>query len=170
MDECGALCSAYWGGRVEPFCCRCSRCLIGVASAQPLRSQPCAFKSCKLPLFLRHHLAPWFPARVAAQVFIECLCPTPGSLHGPLLGCRCGCAEGLEAGRHCLNKWGFRRSEDICWIKTNNDHGNRKYLSAVHQEHNSVLVRTKVRGGVPLGASWQLVFEPVHLQGLGTVD
>lgn len=30
---------------------------------------------------------------------------------------RCGCAEGLEAGRHCLNKWGFKRIEDICWIK-----------------------------------------------------
>jgi hypothetical protein len=60
-------------------------------------------------------------------------------------GVRCGCAEGLEAGRHCLKKWGFRRSEDICWIKTNNEHpGGRKYLSAVHQESNSVLTHTKV--------------------------
>ena len=56
--------------------------------------------------------------------------------------CRCGCAEGLEAGRHCLKKWGFRRCEDICWIKTNKEHPGKK-LSAVHQEPNSVLVHTK---------------------------
>ena len=57
---------------------------------------------------------------------------------------RCGCAEGLEAGRHCLKKWGFRRCEDICWIKTNREQPGKK-LSAVHQEPNSVLVHTKVR-------------------------
>lgn len=26
---------------------------------------------------------------------------------------------GLAAGRACLKRWGFRRCEDICWIKTN---------------------------------------------------
>ncbi|KAL6578082.1 hypothetical protein OROMI_010410 [Orobanche minor] len=26
---------------------------------------------------------------------------------------------GLEQGRQCLKKWGFRRCEDICWVKTN---------------------------------------------------
>jgi N6-adenosine-specific RNA methylase IME4 len=26
---------------------------------------------------------------------------------------------GLEQGRLCLKKWGFRRCEDICWVKTN---------------------------------------------------
>ena len=26
---------------------------------------------------------------------------------------------GLDKGRECLKKWGFRRCEDICWIKTN---------------------------------------------------
>uniref|UniRef100_A0A8W8JI01 N(6)-adenosine-methyltransferase non-catalytic subunit METTL14 n=1 Tax=Magallana gigas TaxID=29159 RepID=A0A8W8JI01_MAGGI len=31
----------------------------------------------------------------------------------------CGNADGLERGRKCLKKWGFRRCEDICWIKTN---------------------------------------------------
>ncbi|XP_074598489.1 methyltransferase like 14 [Brevipalpus obovatus] len=31
----------------------------------------------------------------------------------------CGSSEGLDLGRHCLRKWGFRRCEDICWIKTN---------------------------------------------------
>ena len=31
----------------------------------------------------------------------------------------CGNGDGLDKGRECLKKWGFRRCEDICWIKTN---------------------------------------------------
>jgi N6-adenosine-specific RNA methylase IME4 len=31
----------------------------------------------------------------------------------------CGSEEGLDQGRLLLKKWGFRRCEDICWIKTN---------------------------------------------------
>jgi len=31
----------------------------------------------------------------------------------------CGSTDGLDYGRQCLQKWGFRRCEDICWIKTN---------------------------------------------------
>lgn len=31
----------------------------------------------------------------------------------------CGSSDGLDLGRLCLRKWGFRRCEDICWIKTN---------------------------------------------------
>ncbi|KZV24263.1 methyltransferase-like protein 1 [Dorcoceras hygrometricum] len=30
-----------------------------------------------------------------------------------------GAGVGLEQGRQCLKKWGFRRCEDICWVKTN---------------------------------------------------
>ncbi|KAJ3343924.1 N6-adenosine-methyltransferase subunit mettl14 [Gonapodya sp. JEL0774] len=30
-----------------------------------------------------------------------------------------GCAEGLDKGRDLLNKWGYRRAEDITWLKTN---------------------------------------------------
>lgn len=30
-----------------------------------------------------------------------------------------GSAEGLDQGRAVLAKWGFRRCEDICWVKTN---------------------------------------------------
>lgn len=30
-----------------------------------------------------------------------------------------GSAEGLDQGRLLLKKWGFRRCEDICWLKTN---------------------------------------------------
>ena len=45
-------------------------------------------------------------------------------------------------------RWGFKRIEDICWIKTNKDVGKRKYLSAVNQEPGSMLVHTKVNGGM----------------------
>lgn len=39
----------------------------------------------------------------------------------------CGSADGLDKGRECLKKWGFRRCEDICWIQTNKSspHHNR---------------------------------------------
>ncbi|KAA8533696.1 hypothetical protein F0562_031213 [Nyssa sinensis] len=30
-----------------------------------------------------------------------------------------GDGVGLDQGRQCLKKWGFRRCEDICWVKTN---------------------------------------------------
>lgn len=51
----------------------------------------------------------------------------------------CGSAEGLDLGRNCLRKWGFRRCEDICWIRTNiNNPGHSKIL-----ESKSVFQRTK---------------------------
>ncbi|KAF8065623.1 mettl14 [Scenedesmus sp. PABB004] len=53
----------------------------------------------------------------------------------------CGSAEGLDAGRHCLRRWGFRRVEDICWVKTNKDAKARTYLNS--QEPGSMLVHTK---------------------------
>jgi mRNA (2'-O-methyladenosine-N6-)-methyltransferase len=31
----------------------------------------------------------------------------------------CGSSDGLDLGRLCLQNWGFRRCEDICWIRTN---------------------------------------------------
>lgn len=40
----------------------------------------------------------------------------------------------------CLRKWGFRRCEDICWIKTNkNNPGKTKTL-----DPKAVFQRTKV--------------------------
>ncbi|TFY50120.1 hypothetical protein EVG20_g11709, partial [Dentipellis fragilis] len=30
-----------------------------------------------------------------------------------------GAGEGLERGREVLAKWGYRRCEDVCWVKTN---------------------------------------------------
>jgi MT-A70 len=58
--------------------------------------------------------------------------------------CRCGSAEGLDAGRHCLKRWGFRRCEDICWVKTNKD-SSRKYMH--RQDPAALLQHTKVRAG-----------------------
>ncbi|XP_028660822.1 N6-adenosine-methyltransferase non-catalytic subunit [Erpetoichthys calabaricus] len=51
----------------------------------------------------------------------------------------CGSGEGLDLGRVCLRKWGFRRCEDICWIKTNkNNPGKTKTL-----DPKAVFQRTK---------------------------
>uniref|UniRef100_U5EWJ3 N(6)-adenosine-methyltransferase non-catalytic subunit METTL14 n=1 Tax=Corethrella appendiculata TaxID=1370023 RepID=U5EWJ3_9DIPT len=51
----------------------------------------------------------------------------------------CGSSEGLDMGRNCLRKWGFRRCEDICWIRTNiNSPGHSKIL-----EPKAVFQRTK---------------------------
>lgn len=51
----------------------------------------------------------------------------------------CGSSEGLDMGRNCLRKWGFRRCEDICWIRTNiNKPGHSKIL-----EPKAVFQRTK---------------------------
>ncbi|XP_035776345.1 N6-adenosine-methyltransferase non-catalytic subunit-like [Anopheles albimanus] len=51
----------------------------------------------------------------------------------------CGSSEGLDMGRNCLRKWGFRRCEDICWIRTNNESpGHSKIL-----EPKAVFQRTK---------------------------
>ncbi|KAG2496477.1 hypothetical protein HYH03_005303 [Edaphochlamys debaryana] len=55
----------------------------------------------------------------------------------------CGAEEGLEAGRVCMQKWGFRRCEDICWIKTNREGSKRPYLKATNQHPDSILVHTK---------------------------
>nr|CAG4647099.1 EOG090X07CF [Megafenestra aurita] len=51
----------------------------------------------------------------------------------------CGSSDGLDLGRVCLRRWGFRRCEDICWIKTNAEApGHSKNL-----EPKAVFQRTK---------------------------
>ncbi|XP_035206819.1 N6-adenosine-methyltransferase non-catalytic subunit-like [Stegodyphus dumicola] len=51
----------------------------------------------------------------------------------------CGSSDGLDLGRQCLRKWGFRRCEDICWIKTNiKNPGHSKNL-----EPRAIFQRTK---------------------------
>lgn len=52
----------------------------------------------------------------------------------------CGSSDGLDMGRSCLKKWGFRRCEDICWIRTNiNNPGHSKNLDS-----KAIFQRTKV--------------------------
>lgn len=51
----------------------------------------------------------------------------------------CGSSDGLDLGRLCLQNWGFRRCEDICWIRTNiNNKGQHTVV-----EPRAVLARTK---------------------------
>ncbi|XP_065225123.1 N6-adenosine-methyltransferase non-catalytic subunit [Planococcus citri] len=51
----------------------------------------------------------------------------------------CGSSDGLDMGRNCLKKWGFRRCEDICWIRTNiNNPGHSKNLDS-----KAIFQRTK---------------------------
>lgn len=50
----------------------------------------------------------------------------------------CGSSDGLDLGRLCLQNWGFRRCEDICWIQTNHKTGGMKVL-----EPNAAMQRTK---------------------------
>lgn len=50
----------------------------------------------------------------------------------------CGSSDGLDHGRLCLKKWGFRRCEDICWIKTNMKQKTKALID------DSLFVRTKV--------------------------
>nr|CAG4644838.1 EOG090X07CF [Leptodora kindtii] len=51
----------------------------------------------------------------------------------------CGSSDGLDLGRNCLRRWGFRRCEDICWIKTNSESpGHSKNI-----EPKAVFQRTK---------------------------
>ena len=50
------------------------------------------------------------------------LTPAPALAADPsfvLMWVGSGAGEGLERGREVLAKWGFRRCEDIVWVKTN---------------------------------------------------
>jgi hypothetical protein len=53
----------------------------------------------------------------------------------------CGSGDGLDRGRECLKHWGFRRCEDICWIKTNKNYS-KKHLNIDCTD--AILQRTKV--------------------------
>ena len=61
-----------------------------------------------------------------------------------------GSGVSLQWGRACLRKWGFRRCEDICWIKSNRESGrNVHYLPdgvvTATTEHCLVGIRGTVR-------------------------
>lgn len=59
-----------------------------------------------------------------------------------------GDGDGLERGRECLARWGFRRAEDIVWVKTNRGpkagaHGDGLFAS--QKEHCLMGIRGTVR-------------------------
>jgi mRNA (2'-O-methyladenosine-N6-)-methyltransferase len=59
--------------------------------------------------------------------------------------------DGLERGRECFAKWGFRRAEDIVWVKTNKNAAKREEgrdeggLFAGQKEHCLMGIRGTVR-------------------------
>lgn len=57
-----------------------------------------------------------------------------------------GSAEGLDQGRQLLKRWGFRRCEDICWLKTNKHTASTSLPSASHmskQDSKNIFQHTK---------------------------
>ena len=67
---------------------------------------------------------PWDQYGGASWTFEEIRALTLEDIADPggsfcFLWCGSGNADGLERGRECLAKWGYRRCEDVCWLKTN---------------------------------------------------
>ncbi|XP_022753166.1 methyltransferase-like protein 1 isoform X2 [Durio zibethinus] len=52
-----------------------------------------------------------------------------------------GDGVGLEQGRQCLKKWGFRRCEDICWVKTNKTNA----TPGLQHDSHTILQHSKVQ-------------------------
>ena len=65
------------------------------------------------------HEEGWSPSKVAL-LQISKIAEQNGSFC--FLWCGDGNDELLECGRECLQKWGFRRVEEIVWLKTNHKH------------------------------------------------
>lgn len=75
------------------------------------------------------------------------VCSAACHVVGRQLAANSGVSQPLPSFPSLPNRWGFRRIEDICWIKTNRQREkepDRKYLSAQHQNPHSTLVHTKV--------------------------
>ena len=51
-----------------------------------------------------------------------------------------GASAGLDEARACLAQWGFRRCEDICWVRTNTS----KPQHCKAMDANAVFQQTKV--------------------------
>lgn len=72
----------------------------------------------------------------------------------------CGSSDGLDKGRDCLRRWGFRRCEDICWVQTNIK--NPKH--SINLESHSLFRHTKVSNYFTI-FEWCIQFYPT----LGTL-
>ena len=80
-------------------------------------------------------LTPW-PFEDILNLRVDLLADTPSFLFLWV-----GSSEGLDLGRILLKKWGFRRCEDIVWIKVNKNR-KRNYTSYV-SDRGSLLRHTK---------------------------
>jgi mRNA m6A methyltransferase non-catalytic subunit len=57
-----------------------------------------------------------------------------------------GAGEGLERGREVLAKWGYRRCEDVVWVKTNRTGNQGPGVSVFHEEDGKGLIGEHVDG------------------------
>jgi mRNA (2'-O-methyladenosine-N6-)-methyltransferase len=53
-----------------------------------------------------------------------------------------GSAEGLDQGRELIRKWGYRRCEDIVWVKCNREEKNRTLTANTKSTENTILQHT----------------------------
>ncbi|XP_077226278.1 N6-adenosine-methyltransferase non-catalytic subunit MTB-like [Tasmannia lanceolata] len=92
------------------------------------------------------HMEYWTPKEIQ-NLKIEAIADTPSFIFLWV-----GDGVGLEQGRLCLKKWGFRRCEDICWVRTNRLNatpGPRHYSHTLFQpskEHCLMGIKGTVRG------------------------
>ncbi|GJM84689.1 hypothetical protein PR202_ga00382 [Eleusine coracana subsp. coracana] len=79
------------------------------------------------------HIEYWTPEEIM-NLKIEAIADTPSFLFLWV-----GDGVGLEQGRQCLKKWGFRRCEDICWVKTNK----KNATPGLRHDSNTLFQRSK---------------------------
>ncbi|KAL6641014.1 hypothetical protein ACP70R_019195 [Stipagrostis hirtigluma subsp. patula] len=79
------------------------------------------------------HIEYWSPEEIM-NLKIEAIADTPSFIFLWV-----GDGVALEQGRQCLKKWGFRRCEDICWVKTNKKNATR----GLRHDSNTLFQRSK---------------------------
>jgi hypothetical protein len=70
-----------------------------------------------------------------------------------------GDGVGLEQGRQCLKKWGFRRCEDVCWVKTNK----KNATPSLRHDSHTILQHSKV-----VLYLTSILYAPEHLSSVFT--
>jgi hypothetical protein len=95
--------------------------------------------STRFDVILIHPLSSW---TLTSQLPIRQLSSDPGFV---FLWVGSGDGDGLERGRECLAKWGFRRAEDIVWVKKRSSSGSSGGLFGSVKEHCLMGIRGTVR-------------------------
>ncbi|WVR09721.1 hypothetical protein IAU60_006797 [Kwoniella sp. DSM 27419] len=93
-----------------------------------------ALGSVKFDVILINRLSSW---EATASLPVRQISADPGFV---FLWVGKGDEEGLERGRECLAKWGFRRAEDIVWVKTNRGRGEVLPASLVRHDADSEVI------------------------------